>query len=254
MTFAVTRRVTVARRAAPVDHLNELEVVDGLVFANVWLTDRIAIIDARRRARGGLAGSGGPGARRASSGNAVLNGIAYDSRRRSGCSSPASCGRRSSRFARTDRHDDRSLTGTRCSVARQTSVPRACATSASAPRQDQPRPARAGHAARRVPRAAHRLPGRGLARHRRVRRTRGPVRHRVRRRRRAPRPHQPGRGARPRRCGDRSRRTGPPTRRDGAVDQAHPAAGRAGRRQLRRGRHAARPGAAVEAAGAAVRS
>jgi glutaminyl-peptide cyclotransferase len=77
-TFAVTRRVTVLDGARPIDHLNELEVVDGLIFANVWLTDRIAIIDpADGRVVGwlDLANLVPAGA----SGNAVLNGIAYDS-------------------------------------------------------------------------------------------------------------------------------------------------------------------------------
>ena len=40
----MTRRVTVRDGTAPVDELNELEVVKGLVYANVWLTERIAII------------------------------------------------------------------------------------------------------------------------------------------------------------------------------------------------------------------
>jgi glutamine cyclotransferase len=76
-TFTVTRRVTVLDGARPIDHLNELEVVEGLVFANVWLTDRIAAIDpADGRVVGwldlkGLAPAG-------ATGDAVLNGIAYD--------------------------------------------------------------------------------------------------------------------------------------------------------------------------------
>jgi glutamine cyclotransferase len=77
-TLAVTRRVTVTDAGRAIDHLNELEVVDGLVFANVWLTDRIAIIDpAEGRVVGwlNLAGLAPPGS---NNGNAVLNGIAYD--------------------------------------------------------------------------------------------------------------------------------------------------------------------------------
>jgi glutamine cyclotransferase len=76
-TFAVTRRVTVVDGAQAIDHLNELEMVDGLVFANVWLTDRIAVIDpADGRVVGwlnlkDLAPAG-------ATPNAVLNGIAYD--------------------------------------------------------------------------------------------------------------------------------------------------------------------------------
>ena len=78
VTFAVTRRVTVTDGPRAIDHLNELEVVDGLIFANVWLTDRIAVIDpADGRVVGwlDLADLVPAGA----SGNAVLNGIAYDS-------------------------------------------------------------------------------------------------------------------------------------------------------------------------------
>lgn len=43
-TLAVTRRLTVREGNTPVDDLNELEVVQGLIYANVWLTERIAVI------------------------------------------------------------------------------------------------------------------------------------------------------------------------------------------------------------------
>ncbi len=71
-------RVTVRDGGEPVARLNELEMVDGLVYANVWLTDRIAIIDPDTgRVTGWLDLSGlGPGG--VDAGNAVLNGIAYD--------------------------------------------------------------------------------------------------------------------------------------------------------------------------------
>jgi len=78
VTFAVTRRVTVTDGRVAIDRLNELEAVDGLIFANVWLTDRVAIIDPVDGHVVGwlnladLVPSG-------TSGNAVLNGIAYDS-------------------------------------------------------------------------------------------------------------------------------------------------------------------------------
>jgi glutaminyl-peptide cyclotransferase len=61
----------------PVDNLNELELVKGDVYANVWLTDRIAIIapaSGQVKAWVDLAGlrvTTQPG-------NDVLNGIAYD--------------------------------------------------------------------------------------------------------------------------------------------------------------------------------
>ncbi|HEY6507462.1 MAG TPA: glutaminyl-peptide cyclotransferase [Vicinamibacterales bacterium] len=76
-SFAETRRVTVRDGGTPVDDLNELEVVDGLVYANVWLTDRIAVItpaDGRVVAWLELKGL----APAVSSADAVLNGIAYD--------------------------------------------------------------------------------------------------------------------------------------------------------------------------------
>ncbi|WP_019587008.1 glutaminyl-peptide cyclotransferase [Deinococcus apachensis] len=46
-TFSVTRTVRVTDRGQPVRNLNELEYVQGSVYANIWLTDRIARIDPR---------------------------------------------------------------------------------------------------------------------------------------------------------------------------------------------------------------
>ncbi|GBF05575.1 glutamine cyclotransferase [Deinococcus aerius] len=46
-TFAVTRTVRVTDRGQPVRNLNELEYVGGSVYANIWLTGRIARIDPR---------------------------------------------------------------------------------------------------------------------------------------------------------------------------------------------------------------
>ena len=40
-------RITVTERGVPVHALNELEVVKGEIFANVWQTDYIARIDPR---------------------------------------------------------------------------------------------------------------------------------------------------------------------------------------------------------------
>ena len=64
--------------STPIAQLNELEVVKGEVFANVWQTDRIARIDpATGRVTGwiDLTNINGP---RDLTGSAVLNGIAYD--------------------------------------------------------------------------------------------------------------------------------------------------------------------------------
>ncbi len=44
-TFAVKRSVTVTDMGQPVKNLNELEYVQGSVYANIWLTDRLARID-----------------------------------------------------------------------------------------------------------------------------------------------------------------------------------------------------------------
>ena len=74
-------RVVVKDGDRPVERLNELELIKGEVYANVWLTDRIAIISpATGRVTAWLDLAGlrpGPVGR----GNDVLNGIAYDSQR-----------------------------------------------------------------------------------------------------------------------------------------------------------------------------
>jgi len=76
-TLAEKRRIKVRDGARPVVNLNELEMVNGELFANVWQTDRIARINpADGRVTGwidltGLAPVG-------TSGEAVLNGIAHD--------------------------------------------------------------------------------------------------------------------------------------------------------------------------------
>jgi glutaminyl-peptide cyclotransferase len=70
-------RVTVRDGSRSIDRLNELEFIKGEVYANVWLTDRIAIIapaTGRVTAWLDLAGLRPP----APQGNDVLNGIAYD--------------------------------------------------------------------------------------------------------------------------------------------------------------------------------
>lgn len=44
-TFEVTRSVEVTRAGQPVDEVNELESVDGVLYANVWHSDEILRID-----------------------------------------------------------------------------------------------------------------------------------------------------------------------------------------------------------------
>ena len=80
-TLRETGRVTVTDAGKPIENLNELEWVKGQVLANVWLTDRIAIIapeTGRVAAWLDLAGIRGPVR---SGTDDVLNGIAYDAAR-----------------------------------------------------------------------------------------------------------------------------------------------------------------------------
>ncbi|MEP7305437.1 MAG: glutaminyl-peptide cyclotransferase [Acidobacteriota bacterium] len=78
-TFQERRRVRVTDAARPVSSLNELEYVNGQVFANVWTTDRIARIDPQTgRVLGWIDLAGLLSARDRVNGDAVLNGIAYD--------------------------------------------------------------------------------------------------------------------------------------------------------------------------------
>lgn len=78
-TFQQVRSVTVKDRGKPVSEINELEYVDGQVYANIWHSDRIARIAPRTGKVLGwidLTGLLPAGERR--SPEAVLNGIAWD--------------------------------------------------------------------------------------------------------------------------------------------------------------------------------
>ena len=78
-TFAEKRRIKVREEGKPVDQLNELEFVEGEIFANIWHSDRIARISPRTGEVVGwidLTGLLGPFYQREA--EAVLNGIAYD--------------------------------------------------------------------------------------------------------------------------------------------------------------------------------
>src|SRR5204862_1904845 len=79
-TLAETGGIDVTDGGRPVNNLNELEFVNGEIYANVWMTDRIAIIapdSGKVTAWLDLAGlrSTPPGTR---PGDDVMNGIAYD--------------------------------------------------------------------------------------------------------------------------------------------------------------------------------
>lgn len=77
--FAVRKRIKVTLRGQPLANLNELEWVKGQIYANIWLTNAIVVIDPdsgivqRVIDLTALANSSG----RASTDD-VLNGIAYD--------------------------------------------------------------------------------------------------------------------------------------------------------------------------------
>ena len=78
-TFETVRRVRVRDGRTPVENLNELEVVDGEVFANVWYDRRIARIDpATGTVTGWLDGSELVRRAGVTDREHVLNGIAFD--------------------------------------------------------------------------------------------------------------------------------------------------------------------------------
>jgi glutamine cyclotransferase len=80
-TFAERRRIQVTAAGVPVPNLNELEVVKGEIFANVWQTDYVGRIDpATGVVRGWLDLRGLLSPRERASAD-VLNGIAYDAAR-----------------------------------------------------------------------------------------------------------------------------------------------------------------------------
>jgi glutaminyl-peptide cyclotransferase len=80
--LTVMGQVQVTDGGAPVRDLNELEFIDGQVYANVWLTDRIAMIAPESGRVAGWINLAGLLARGAVSDDAVLNGIAYDAQRK----------------------------------------------------------------------------------------------------------------------------------------------------------------------------
>jgi glutaminyl-peptide cyclotransferase len=80
-TLAELGRITVTADGQPVKDLNELEWIQGEVYANVWQTDRIARIDPKSGHVVGwidCAGLLSPSDPIGAGDGAVLNGIAYD--------------------------------------------------------------------------------------------------------------------------------------------------------------------------------
>lgn len=83
-SLSVTGRIQVRDSAGPVEKLNELEWIEGLVYANVWQSNWIVMIDpGNGQVRGRVNLSGLLESVGIASGQAdVLNGIAYDADRK----------------------------------------------------------------------------------------------------------------------------------------------------------------------------
>jgi glutamine cyclotransferase len=78
-TFQEVKRLTVRDGGRPVTNLNELEIVEGEIYANVWQTDRIARVSpATGEVLGWIDLSGLLTPPDREGGEDVLNGIAYD--------------------------------------------------------------------------------------------------------------------------------------------------------------------------------
>ncbi|GIV05272.1 MAG: glutamine cyclotransferase [Fimbriimonadales bacterium] len=76
-TFAEVRKITVRAQGKPVKNLNELEYIDGEIWANIWYSDMIARIDPQTGiVKAWVDMEGLPVPNRDS--EEVLNGIAYD--------------------------------------------------------------------------------------------------------------------------------------------------------------------------------
>lgn len=83
-TFLEVRRVKVTADGIAVDQLNELEVVEGEIYANIWHTNTIARIDpASGKILGWIDfGKLYPEAGKGQNGENVMNGIAYDAEKK----------------------------------------------------------------------------------------------------------------------------------------------------------------------------
>ncbi|HEX7639733.1 MAG TPA: glutaminyl-peptide cyclotransferase [Burkholderiaceae bacterium] len=79
-TLVETHRIHVTAQGRPVDQINELEWVEGEIYANIWQTDRIARIDPKTGRVLGWIDLAGllPKADVIPQHTDVLNGIAYD--------------------------------------------------------------------------------------------------------------------------------------------------------------------------------
>ncbi|WP_447760544.1 glutaminyl-peptide cyclotransferase [Sphingopyxis panaciterrae] len=82
-TMTEQKRVTVRFGGRPVAMLNELETIDGQVWANIWMTDFIVRIDPATGDVASLVDLSGLKADAGASGDdSVLNGIAWDAKKK----------------------------------------------------------------------------------------------------------------------------------------------------------------------------
>ncbi len=77
-TFAVVKRLQVRADGVPVRNLNELEYIEGEIYANIWQTDMIARISPKTGEVVGWIDLTGLLSEREAQNAEVLNGIAYD--------------------------------------------------------------------------------------------------------------------------------------------------------------------------------
>ena len=77
-SFEVSHRISVTWDGNPVSWLNELECVDGLIYANVWLQDVILAINSSSGDVAFFASASFLSENQGETTNEVLNGIAYD--------------------------------------------------------------------------------------------------------------------------------------------------------------------------------
>ena len=78
VTLNERRRITVTIQGTELTQLNELEWVNGEIFANIWQTPRIARIDPNTGRVTGIIDLTGIANENTTTPDAVLNGIAYD--------------------------------------------------------------------------------------------------------------------------------------------------------------------------------
>jgi glutamine cyclotransferase len=84
-TFKELRRIQVTHQGKPIENLNELEMVDGELFSNVWGSELILRIDPASGSVKGVINLEGllpPAQRGTADPDAVLNGIAWDAKRK----------------------------------------------------------------------------------------------------------------------------------------------------------------------------